>query len=103
MILAVFIQKTAEVLREHNDEKLRKRAMRNHHEKFDKHPTPDLATVCDGILDLDWKEMQLCVFVLFFWENQNINSRLECTKGLNKIIRNDRFHSMAKAIRRGDV
>jgi len=65
MIIAVFIEKTAEVLREQIDEMRRKSAKDNHRDEFDILPSPDLTTVYDGILDVDWKEMRRCVFMLY--------------------------------------
>jgi len=66
MIIAVFIEKTAEVLREQIHEMRRKCAKDNHRDNFDILPSPDLTAVYyDGILDADWKEMRRCVFMLY--------------------------------------
>jgi hypothetical protein len=66
MIIAVFIQKTAEVLREQMVERQKRRAKGNMRDKFNVHPIAGSEAVDSGSVELK-KEVQRCIFVLFGW------------------------------------
>jgi len=103
MIIAVFIQKTAEVLTEQRDEMRLKRENGDPRAEFEVLPIPDSATVHDGSVDSNWKEVQRCLFVLFGWENQNVISTLECRNGVNRILTSNGFRTLARPIRKGNL
>jgi len=102
MIIAVFIQKTAEVLNEHRDKIHRKRSKGNLRDERDLRPIPDRVAVNDGSIDLNKKEVKHCVLVLFSWENENVISDSECRNGVNLILTSSGFRSLARPIREGN-
>jgi len=103
MIIAVFIEKTAEVLREQRDETCKKIANSAPGNKSDQLPNPGSATIYDGTVDFNWKEVQHCVFVLLGWESQNLISRLEGRRGVNQLLTSNGLRSLSKPIREGNV
>jgi len=103
MIIAVFIEKTAEVLRELKDERRRKSAKSDGSHDFDVLPIPYSATVNDESVDVNWKDVRRCVLVLFTWESQNVISSLECRNGVNLILTNNWFPRIAKPILEGNL
>jgi len=102
MIIAVFIQKTAEVLNEQRDKMYRKRLKGNLRDKCDLRPIPDCVAVNDGSIDFNKKEVKHCVLVLFSWENENVISQSECRNGVNLILTSSGFRSLARPIREGN-
>jgi len=103
MIIAVFIEKTAEVLREQRDKTSRKRAKADPCGEFNVLPSTNSVTIYNGTNDFNWKEVQYCVFVLFVWENQNFISRLERMKGVKLLLTSSSFRSLAKLIREKNI
>jgi len=103
MVIAVFIEKTAEVLRELKDGKRRKSAKGDSSHEFDVLPIPFSVTVNDGSVDVNSKDVRRCVLVLFNWESQNIISSLECRNGVNLILTNNWFPRIAKPILEGNL
>jgi len=103
MIIAVFIEKTAEVLRELRYETGRNSIKGDPDHEFDMLPIPISAPEYSGGDDFNWEEVQRCVYVLFSWENQNLISRLECREGVNLILTSNGFRRLAKPIREGHL
>jgi len=102
MIIAVFIQKTAEVLNERRDKIYRKRLKGNLRDECDLRPIPDGIVVNDGSIDLNKKEVKRCVLLLFSWENENVISESECRDGVNLILTSSGFRSLVRPIREGN-
>jgi len=90
IIIAVFIQKTTEVLNEQKNEMSRKNLKGNPSDEFELLPIPDCVAVYDGV-DINQKEVKHCVFVLFGWEDQNVISTSECRNGVNLILTTNGF------------
>jgi len=65
MIIAVFIEKTAEVLREQRDKTRRNSVKADPCGEFNVLPSTDSVTIYNGTNDFNLKEVQYCVFVLF--------------------------------------
>jgi len=102
MIIAVFIQKTAEVLNEQRDKMCSKSLKGKPRDKFDVLPIPDSVAV-NGSVDFNQKEVKRCIFVLFDWENQNAISTLECRNGVSLLLTSNGFRSLARPIRAGNL
>jgi len=103
MIIAVFIQKTAEVLNEKRDEKCSKRVNGNLRDEFDMLSIPDSVAVNNWSVEFNQKEVKRCILVLFDWENQNTISTLECRNGVNLLLTSNGFRSLARPIRAGNL
>lgn len=69
MVIAVFIEKSAEVLRERR-----------------------------GSYDFNRKEVQRCVHQLFNWESQKFISRLECNHAVKCVLSTSGFRKLARPI-----
>jgi len=72
MVIAVFIEKSAEVLRERRESFV-----------------------------FNQKEVQRCVLQLFNWESQNFISRLECNHAVNRVLSTGGFQKLATPILEG--
>jgi len=103
MIIAVFIQKTAEVLNEQKNGISRKSFTGNLREEFELLPIPDYVVEKDESVDFNLKEVKLCIFVLFGWEDLNVMSTSECRNGVNLILTSNGLISLARPIREGKV
>jgi len=98
MIIAVFVQKTAEVLNEQRDE-ICSKSKSNLHDEFDVLLIPDSIAVNNGSVDFNQKEVEWCIFVLFDWQKQNAISTLECRNGANLLLTSNGFRSLVRPIR----
>jgi len=103
IILAVFIQKTTEVLNEQKNEMSRKNLKGNPCDEFELLSIPDCVAVYDGSVDFNQKEVKHCVFVLFGWEDQNVILTSECRNGVNLILTSNGFRFLARPIREGNL
>jgi len=72
MVIAVFIEKSAEVLRERRETFI-----------------------------FNQNEVQRCVLQLFNWESQNLISRLECNHAVNRVLSTSGFQRLARPILEG--
>jgi len=102
MIIAVFIQKTAEVLNEQRDKMCSKSLKGTPRDEFDVLSIRDSVAV-SGSVDFNQKEVKRCIFVLFDWENQNAISTLECRNGVSLLLTSNGFRSLARPIRAGNL
>jgi len=103
MIIAVFIEKTAEVLREQRVETLAENGKSDPRDEYDVLSILDSTTLNDGTGDFDWKDLQRCVFVLFGWESQNVISTLASRKGVQLLLTKSGFRSLSKPILEGNL
>jgi len=100
MVIAVFIEKTAEVLRERTEE-MRKSTKGGQREEFDVDPVRNSVSGVGQSYDFKQKEVQRCVLQLFHWENQKFISRLECNHAVNQILTTSGFHKLARPVLEG--
>jgi len=103
MIIAVFIQKTAEVLNEQRDKMGSKSLKGNPRFEFDILLIPDSVSINNGSVDINLKDVKHCVFMLFDWEKRSIISTLECRNGVNLILTSNGFRSLVRPICEGNL
>jgi len=98
MVIAVFIEKTAEVLRERNIE-MRKNRKNGQTAEFNVDPI--LPSTVEERNGFNQKEVRRCVLQLFHWESKNSISRSQCNHAIQRILTTDGFLRLARPIVEG--